>query len=91
MGTVFVHAIANALSSHAPSATAAIAPVGGARFALPAGAAPGTVVVLPGGVHATVEVWGLSAPIGPLQCGQTRELVVKMLRPAGGARCVVAA
>jgi len=75
VGTVFVNAVANALSSLTQNATLHLTPAGGAKFL-------GPVM----GDYATTEAtWGRVVSLGPLQLGQAREVVVALDIPAGAA------
>eukprot|EP00286_Rhodomonas_abbreviata_P016590 CAMPEP_0181339008 /NCGR_PEP_ID=MMETSP1101-20121128/28978_1 /TAXON_ID=46948 /ORGANISM="Rhodomonas abbreviata, Strain Caron Lab Isolate" /LENGTH=1151 /DNA_ID=CAMNT_0023449851 /DNA_START=145 /DNA_END=3600 /DNA_ORIENTATION=+ len=67
-GTVFVNAIANVLSVHTPAATLHLTPKHDATFAGP---------VL-GGMPVVDTSWGRVVDLGPLQSGQTRDVVVPL-------------
>lgn len=75
VGTVFVNSVANVLSTLTQNGTLHICPQGGAEFTGP---------VL--GNHAVLdESWGRVVSLGPLQCGQSREVAVPLRIPPGGA------
>jgi adenylate kinase len=73
VGTVFVNSVANVLSTLTQNATLHICPQGKAELTGP---------VL--GDHAALdESWGRVVTLGPLQQGQSREVVVPLRIPAG--------
>eukprot|EP00747_Dinoflagellata_sp_TGD_P164295 gnl/TRDRNA2_/TRDRNA2_184047_c0_seq1.p1 gnl/TRDRNA2_/TRDRNA2_184047_c0~~gnl/TRDRNA2_/TRDRNA2_184047_c0_seq1.p1 ORF type:complete len:1086 (+),score=163.33 gnl/TRDRNA2_/TRDRNA2_184047_c0_seq1:79-3336(+) len=73
VGTVFVNSIANAISTHTQNATLHLTVCGEAKFT-------GPVV---GSLHVTETSWGRVVALGPLQFGQSREVVVPMNIPEG--------
>ncbi|EJD51304.1 hypothetical protein AURDEDRAFT_182040 [Auricularia subglabra TFB-10046 SS5] len=70
VGTVFVHAVANALATYAPTSTVSIE--------VPEGA---SVTVLGNVEHITAS-WGVKVELGDLMYGQTRDLVVRAADPS---------
>eukprot|EP00927_Polykrikos_kofoidii_P023330 TRINITY_DN21530_c0_g1_i1.p1 TRINITY_DN21530_c0_g1~~TRINITY_DN21530_c0_g1_i1.p1 ORF type:complete len:759 (+),score=83.32 TRINITY_DN21530_c0_g1_i1:78-2279(+) len=68
VGTVFVNCVANVLSTFAQNASLHLMPQGGAEFA-------GDVV---GSLKVSNASWGRVVSLGPLQYGQSREIVVPM-------------
>lgn len=91
MGTTFVHAIANTLTTRSSSCTLNISAAGGAviggatlqaagplagTHAPAAMTASGPGIILPGRVSAFEENWGLVVNAGPLQSGQSRDILV---------------
>eukprot|EP00928_Gymnodinium_smaydae_P047513 TRINITY_DN31714_c0_g1_i1.p1 TRINITY_DN31714_c0_g1~~TRINITY_DN31714_c0_g1_i1.p1 ORF type:complete len:958 (+),score=173.89 TRINITY_DN31714_c0_g1_i1:64-2937(+) len=74
VGTTFVNSVANVLSTLSQSATLNLMPRGGAEI---------TGQVL-GGFSQLDESWGKAVSLGPLQFGQSREIVVPMRLPSSG-------
>jgi len=75
VGTVFVNSVANALTTRASTATLHLTPKNGAEFR-------GEVL---GEYPVTETSWGRVVKVGPLQYGQSRDVVVPMTLPAAGA------
>jgi len=75
LGTVFVNTVANVLSTRTQNAALHLTTVGGAEFAGP----------VFGDYPVTEASWGRVVSLGPLQFGQSREVVVPMKIPAGTA------
>merc|ERR1719203_2195094 len=75
VGTTFVNCVANVLSTVSLSSTLSLMPRGGAELAGP---------VL-GGFEEFKESWGSGVHLGPLQYGQSRELVVPVRLPPGSS------
>jgi len=73
VGTVFVNAVANALSTMTQDATMHL-------MALGEGSIVGPVS---GGYEETTAAWGKVVSLGPLQFGQSREIVVPVRVPPG--------
>ena len=73
VGTVFVNTVSNVLSNFTQSATLKLAPSPGSTFAGPVGA----------NLESSDEAWGKHIYLGPLQHGQSRDVVVPMAIPAG--------
>merc|ERR1719171_963289 len=71
VGTVFVNAIANSLSSLTQDATLHLTATNGAEFAGP----------VMGDFATTEAAWGRVVSIGPILLGQSREVVVPMRIP----------
>jgi len=76
VGTTFVDSVANVLSTLSQSSTVNLMPRAGAKFLGP----------VSGGFGELEESWGRAISLGPLQHGQTRDLVVKMAVPAGAGQ-----
>lgn len=75
VGTVFVNSVANALTTRASLATLHLTPKNGAAFRGDVvGAFPSSAV--------TETSWGRVVKVGPLQYGQSRDVVVPMRLPA---------
>ena len=81
MGTVFVHAIANALSMYVPNATISISLGEGVSYNIgkKKGKGKDKHHVLPGGIVPTIEPWGLTIETGPLQCGTCHECMISVV------------
>lgn len=68
VGTCFVDSVSNAVSGMVQTSTLHLIPQNGARFA-------GDVL---GGLPTSNTEWGRMVSLGPLQCGQMRDIVVPM-------------
>jgi hypothetical protein len=75
VGTTFVNSIANVLATTVQNAKLHLMPVGGAQLVGPVG----------GNYKLTNQSWGPVVSLGPLQGGQSRDIVVPMQIPAGSA------
>lgn len=75
VGTTFVNSVCNALSTHTQNATLHLMAQGGAGFT-------GDVVGIESSLVAETS-WGRVVSLGPLQFGQSREVVVPMSIPSG--------
>jgi hypothetical protein len=71
LGTVFIHALANSLSTHSQTATLTLTASHGATIAGPVGSCLPCIQV----------PWGLSVQVGPLQFGQSREVTLPLTLP----------
>jgi hypothetical protein len=75
VGTTFVNSIANVLATRVQNAKLHLMPVGGAQLVGP----------VEGNYKLTNQSWGPVVFLGPLQSGQSRDIVVPMQIPAGSA------
>jgi len=74
VGTVFVNSVANILSTMSQSSTLNLMAKNGADFAGP----------VSGNFPTLDESWGRAVSLGPLQFGQSRDVVVPLKIPSGG-------
>ena len=73
VGTAFVHALANLLATHTPQASLSIEVDGGAK-----------ITELLGNDAHDITSWGATASLGPLQHGQSRDVIMRVKLPPGG-------
>lgn len=73
VGTAFVHALANLLATRTPQAAMALEVAGGAEL---------LEVV---GLRHDAASWGANVPLGPIQHGQPRDVLLRVRLPPGGS------